>query len=134
VLTLRVPALRERDGDKLLLLDYFQQQAPDEVGRFRLDDEARALWLRHEFPGNVRELRNVVIRLSAKYPGQTIKAEVLRQELQPAGVQPAAKNTQQSEHWLREQLQQPGFQLGEALKRITPGTRRRRGGRGSGKR
>ena len=118
VLTLRVPALRERDGDKLLLLDYFQRQAPDGAGSFRLDDEARELWLNHEFPGNVRELRNVVIRLSAKYPGQTIKREVLRQELQPAGVQPVAKGAEQSEQWLHEQLRQPGFQLGDALKRI----------------
>ncbi len=115
VLTLRVPALRERNGDKLLLLEYFQQQAPAGAGRFRLDDEARELWLRHDFPGNVRELRNVVIRLSAKYPGQTIKVEVLRQELQPASAQHAAER---SEQWLREQLRQPGFQLGEALKGI----------------
>ncbi len=117
VLTLRVPSLRERDGDKHLLLEHFQREAESGAGGFRLDEAAHALWMQHEFPGNVRELRNVVIRLSAKYPGQTIKPEVLRQELQPASSVPAAEG-RQGQDWLREQLEQPGFQLGEALKQI----------------
>ena len=32
---------------------------------------ALALWLDYSFPGNVRELRNIVIRLTTKYAGQT---------------------------------------------------------------
>jgi len=76
------------------------------------------LWMAHEFPGNVRELRNVVIRLSAKYPGQTIKAEVLRQELQPGVINPPAASAADGAGWLRERLRQPGFQLGEALRDI----------------
>jgi DNA-binding NtrC family response regulator len=117
VLTLRVPALRERDGDKRLLLEHFQRETGSEAGGFRLDDEAMALWMAHEFPGNVRELRNVVIRLSAKYPGQTIKAEVLRQELQPDMTHRQSASADAAV-WLRERLQQPGFQLGEALRDI----------------
>ena len=117
VLTLRVPALRERNGDKRLLLEHFQRETGSEAGGFRLDEAALRLWERHDFPGNVRELRNVVIRLSAKYPGQTIKPEVLQQELQPA-MQPSRTAGDDGDDWLRQQLQQPGFQLGEALRRI----------------
>jgi two-component system nitrogen regulation response regulator GlnG len=75
VFTLSVPPLRELDQDKLALLDHFRK------GAFELDDGALARWLRYDFPGNVRELRNIVIRLSAKYPGQRISAAELEAEL-----------------------------------------------------
>ena len=35
---------------------------------FELDESAAARWLRYDFPGNVRELRNIVIRLSRQVP------------------------------------------------------------------
>jgi len=75
VFTLSVPPLRELDRDKLLLLDHFRKNA------FELDERATERWLRYEFPGNVRELRNIVIRLAAKYPGQRISPAELDPEL-----------------------------------------------------
>ncbi len=83
VFSISVPPLREMEGDKLLLLDHFRaryaaqaQQAP-----FSFSDEAGALWSRYSFPGNVRELRNIVIRLTAKFPGQVVQAGALEAEL-----------------------------------------------------
>jgi two-component system nitrogen regulation response regulator GlnG len=35
------------------------------------------------FPGNVRELRNIVIRLTTKYAGETVNSEQLLAELDP---------------------------------------------------
>jgi two-component system nitrogen regulation response regulator GlnG len=75
VFTLSVPPLRELEQDKLLLLDHFRKNS------FELDASAGARWLRYDFPGNVRELRNIVIRLAAKYPGQRISAAELEPEL-----------------------------------------------------
>src|SRR6185369_3540974 len=75
VFTLSVPPLRELDHDKLLLLDHFRNNS------FSLDDSATARWLRYDFPGNVRELRNIAIRLAAKYPGQRVSAAELEPEL-----------------------------------------------------
>ena len=75
VFTLSVPPLRELDQDKVLLLDHFRKQA------FEFDASATARWLRYDFPGNVRELRNIVIRLAAKYPGQRVSAAELEAEL-----------------------------------------------------
>jgi DNA-binding NtrC family response regulator len=75
VFTLSVPPLRELERDKLLLLDHFRKNA------FELDEGATARWLRYDFPGNVRELRNIVIRLAAKYPGQRLSAAELEAEL-----------------------------------------------------
>ena len=83
VFTLSVPPLRELSDDKVLLLDHFcdfyAKQA--KVPGFKLDARAMALWLDYSFPGNVRELRNIVIRLTTKANGQTVTEEQLRAEL-----------------------------------------------------
>jgi DNA-binding NtrC family response regulator len=62
-----------------LLLDHFRRLSSEKP--FELDEAATARWLRYDFPGNVRELRNIVIRLSAKYPGQRLSAAELEPEL-----------------------------------------------------
>ena len=83
VFTVDVPALRDMGEDRQLLLDHFRrlyaQQA--EAAEFTLTPAATALWRSYPFPGNVRELRNIVIRLTAKYPGCTVGPEALAEEL-----------------------------------------------------
>ncbi|MFT5659227.1 MAG: DNA-binding NtrC family response regulator [Gammaproteobacteria bacterium] len=115
VLTIRVPTLRERGDDKLELLDYFKAQVGDQVATFHLDNDALKLWSDYTFPGNVRELRNIIIRLSAKYPGQAIKREVLKLEM--TGLQ-RNTSTGTSENWLRSTLYAEGFQLDQMLKSV----------------
>jgi len=98
VFTIAVPPLRDLAEDKLRLLDHFRLQFATAAGTrpFALDDEARALWLAYPFPGNVRELRNIVIRLGTKLAGHTIGAAELAGEFAPsdapaaAGIDPAA--------------------------------------------
>jgi DNA-binding NtrC family response regulator len=90
VFTLSVPPLREMEGDKEVLLEHFRRlyATRSEVQPFELDPAALARWTRYDFPGNVRELRNVVIRLTAKYPGQRLSVAALEPELDleaPAG-------------------------------------------------
>jgi DNA-binding NtrC family response regulator len=90
VFTLSVPPLRELDQDKLLLLEHFRRQSDRP---FELDEAATERWLRYDFPGNVRELRNIVIRLSAKYPGQRLSAAELEPELDvDLGAAPESKD------------------------------------------
>ena len=90
VFTLSVPPLRELDKDRLLLLEHFRRQSDRP---FELDEAATERWLRYDFPGNVRELRNIVIRLSAKYPGQRLSAAELEPELDvDLGVAPEGKD------------------------------------------
>ncbi|EDY87243.1 Two Component Transcriptional Regulator, Fis family [gamma proteobacterium HTCC5015] len=83
ILTLRVPPLRERDDDRNQLLAHFQDQLSGTVPSFSLGKEAKALWQGYRFPGNIRELRNLVIRLGTKYPNAEISAEQLMGEIEP---------------------------------------------------
>lgn len=82
ILAIEVPPLRERGHDVMLLLDHFQEVYADSVAPFSLDDAALDLWLEYDYPGNVRELRNIVIRLGTRYPGAVVNRQQLEQELE----------------------------------------------------
>ena len=88
VLSLRVPALREMDADRFLLLEHFAAGIAGLLGseRFRLGAAARRLWMSYDFPGNVRELRNIVVRLQARHPGARIGEDELRAQLYLGGA------------------------------------------------
>ena len=83
VFTLNVPALRELGEDKVRLLDHFREFYARQAGAtpFQLEPRAMVLWIDYAFPGNVRELRNIVIRLTTKYGGQMVSVEQLQTEL-----------------------------------------------------
>lgn len=83
VFTIHVPPLRELGADKLLLLNHFLDFYAGQINRakFELSSSARQLWEDYPFPGNIRELRNITIRLITKYPGLVISTEQLSAEL-----------------------------------------------------
>ncbi|HEY3326087.1 MAG TPA: sigma-54 dependent transcriptional regulator [Novimethylophilus sp.] len=85
VFALRVPPLRELEDDRLALLEHFRSFYAKEIGRppFELDHAARQAWMAYPFPGNVRELRNIVIRLAAKHAGDTVNRDQLAAEFDP---------------------------------------------------
>ena len=82
VFSIDVPPLRDMENDRQLLLEHFRQRYTTSTSApFTLSDEAQGLWSRYAFPGNVRELRNIVIRLSAKFSGQVVEYTELEAEL-----------------------------------------------------
>lgn len=87
VFSITVPALRDREDDKLLLLSHFLGAYSQQTGTSmpRLTADAENLLLSYGFPGNVRELRNIAIRLCAKYPDSTITRDELEAEFDLEG-------------------------------------------------
>ena len=85
VFTIAVPPLRELGEDRLRLLEHFRRAFSERSGTrpFELDERARARWLAYPFPGNVRELRNIVIRLTTKFAGYTVGEADLEAEFAP---------------------------------------------------
>ncbi|MES2354567.1 MAG: sigma-54 dependent transcriptional regulator [Pseudomonadota bacterium] len=122
VFTLAAPPLRDLGADRFLLLDYFRRFYATEGNTEAVDltPEARGLWLAYDFPGNVRELKNIVIRLTTKYPGYTIGATELEMEfdLAPPSVdaQQALDARSPLEIARSELLHDRNFNLSEMLK------------------
>jgi two-component system response regulator GlrR len=82
VLPLRLPSLRERADDILLLAQHFLERAAASLGKTLggFDAEASAWLLAHRWPGNVRELENVVERAATLTAGPRITLKDLRVE------------------------------------------------------
>ena len=80
VVTLHIPPLRERMEDLPLLLAHFT--APGRKGHgLQLAPDAIEAVTQYEFPGNVRELENLIERLAILFPSEIISASVLRDVL-----------------------------------------------------
>ena len=84
---LRLPPLRERDGDASILTDHFLAQinadasgSPESQYK-SLSDEARKVLLSYAWPGNVRELYHTLVRASIWSPSATISAADARAAL-----------------------------------------------------
>ncbi|MET0286992.1 MAG: sigma-54 dependent transcriptional regulator [Polyangiales bacterium] len=83
VLQLALPPLRERAGDLPLLIDHFVEKYNARLGtkvRAVAPDALRKL-MRHAFPGNVRELENMVERAIVLAEGDTITLDDLPEHL-----------------------------------------------------
>jgi NtrC-family two-component system response regulator AlgB len=79
VITLQVPALHERTGDILRLATQMLSVAAARYNRpeLRFSPDASFALVHHRWPGNLRELRNVVERAAVLCPGEVISAECL---------------------------------------------------------
>jgi two-component system response regulator PilR (NtrC family) len=80
VIELRVPALRERADDIPLLVESILKRLSSEAGESLplLDDEALQALRDYPFPGNVRELENILERATALCEGDVIQRTDLR--------------------------------------------------------
>ncbi len=85
VITLRVPPLRERRADIEELARHFISRHAREYDKpiEGLTPEAARLLQHHEFPGNVRELENLIERSVALASGSRITADLLPDKFRP---------------------------------------------------
>jgi two-component system response regulator PilR (NtrC family) len=92
VITLELPPLRERAGDIPLLAEHFLERQRKELGRpgMRFSSEALAVLAAYPFPGNVRQLENIVERAATLADGDVLSLASLppslRGEPPPATV------------------------------------------------
>jgi two-component system nitrogen regulation response regulator NtrX len=87
VVPMRVPSLAERREDIPLLIDHFMARIAEQAGMRprRLADDAMAVLQAHNWPGNVRQLRNNIERLlilaRSDDPDAPVSAEMLPAEI-----------------------------------------------------
>lgn len=117
IVAINAPPLRDLGSDKLLLLDHFRTHYTQQSKQvpFELDADASAGWLQYSFPGNIRELRNIIIRLTTKYPGQKIGITQLLNEFDPFETSEIEINHTPLES-IKQQLQQGDFSLDQRLR------------------
>ena len=86
VIELQIPPLRERREDIPLLVEHFTRQLAQEMGMAqpRLSDAAMEMLQKHPFPGNVRELENILERAMTLCEGSTIQPDDLRLTTKPS--------------------------------------------------
>ena len=78
-----VPPLREREKDLKLFTDFFIDMANQELERDvkYLDDEVTSVFETYDWPGNLRELKNVVKRMVLLTQGDTVVVSALPEEM-----------------------------------------------------
>ena len=98
--TLRLPPLRERTADILPLFHHFLAELSPGRAAPALDPVVRELLLRRDYPGNVRDLRQLALRVSNRHVGPgPISAGDVPEEERPKGTEPAG--------WLPFDLDEP---------------------------
>ncbi|MCB9228405.1 MAG: sigma 54-interacting transcriptional regulator [Deltaproteobacteria bacterium] len=86
VLPVKIPALRERKEDITLLLDHFTEQSNREHPQMNtawIDPEAKQLLQHYRWPGNIRQLQNLVERLTVIHSGGRLGIDQLPDEFRP---------------------------------------------------
>ena len=101
VVPIRVPPLTERREDVAPLVEHFMEQISQATGlpRRRIGDDAMAVLQTHDWPGNVRQLRNNVERLmilAGGDPDAVITADMLPPEV--GSMVPSMPNGSGGEH------------------------------------
>ncbi|MFN7966263.1 MAG: sigma-54 dependent transcriptional regulator [Acidobacteriota bacterium] len=131
VIELRMPSLRERGDDALLLAMHFVATlaAASNTEPKKISEDAQAAFLAHRWPGNVRELENAVTRAAALATGDTIQVEDLPETmrgsananvplLEPSGLSEEL-TLEEAERWLIQRaIENSGGNKREAARRL----------------
>lgn len=86
VVPLFLPPLRERKDDVPLLVNHFLSRFNKEMGRkvTRVSPEAMEILMGYDYPGNIRELENIIEHVMVFCSGDTLEARHLQKDIQPA--------------------------------------------------
>jgi DNA-binding NtrC family response regulator len=87
-----VPPLRDRRDDIPPLVQHFTATAMREGGALRFSPEAMELLVRYDWPGNIRELRNVMERLLILHQADEVQADALPAEFRVSRLRSEPKD------------------------------------------
>ncbi|GAB4273035.1 MAG: sigma-54 dependent transcriptional regulator [Deferrisomatales bacterium] len=85
VVHIRIPPLRERREDILLLAHFFLRRYAEKYGKAFVDIDPKTAWMlqRYDYPGNVRELENIVESAVVTGRGKVLRPSHLREAMGP---------------------------------------------------
>jgi transcriptional regulator with PAS, ATPase and Fis domain len=124
VIRLTIPPLRERTDDIPLLIDYYLESYAGQhrVPQPEVSSAAMDVLMAHRWPGNIRELKNVIERLVLKANGQMIRpndlpADVFKPLIAAAEAQSreAAQARKAEQRSVAEELATRMLQQGESF-------------------
>lgn len=83
VISITIPSLRERKGDIPILVEYFIRIISSRIGKkvTKIEPKIMDILLSYDWPGNIRELSNVIERAINLARNETITADLLPPEL-----------------------------------------------------
>lgn len=122
--TLRMPSLKDRKEDILLFANFFLDQANKELDKHLIgfDDKASKLLLDYHWPGNLRQMKNIVKRATLLAQGNFITPIELGTELQETPVVHTSMalrdETSEKEH-IMEALRQTGNNKSKAAQLLS---------------
>jgi two-component system repressor protein LuxO len=98
VIPIRLPPLRERLEDVPLLANHFLRRfAAEEAKGFRaLSPGAEAVFLEYDWPGNIRQLQNVIRNVVVLHDGEQVTREMLPPQINGAGPERSVSRTETS--------------------------------------
>ena len=87
VLSLEIPPLRQRDRDVLMIAERFLENIADQTGEKKksFSPEAEEEMLSYQWPGHIRELKNVVNRITLLAKGDTIERDDIQTAIYSKG-------------------------------------------------
>ena len=109
VIQLQIPPLRERKSDIPILIDFFLQKFSEEYPDAkpkRVTPRAMSALRRYEWPGNVRQLENCLLRTFVLREGDLIDIEDLPLEISDSSLPPSN---------IRVEIQEDGISLEEIV-------------------
>jgi two-component system response regulator AtoC len=93
-----LPSLRERNGDILLLANHFIQKFNLQFNKQikGLDEETKIAFLHYAFPGNVRQLRNLIEQAMIQAHGDWLTIKLFRDLSIPSGSKLSASSNNEN--------------------------------------
>lgn len=94
--TIKLPSLRERGNDLLLLIDSFLLKYSRELGKSlqRISPDALKILTEYNWPGNVRELQSVLKKTLLSMAGPVLMPEFLPEEVKGDNSSAAKRNSE----------------------------------------